>query len=40
VVFNGDEVAIAYDYGNGVGEFANRHATRIKVVNKGWLYGA
>ncbi len=40
VVFNGDEVAIAYDYGYGVGEFAGRHATRIKVVNKAWFYRA
>ena len=40
VVFNGEEVAIAYDYGYGVGEFAASHATRIKVVTKSWLYNA
>ncbi len=39
VVFDGDEVAIAYDYGYGVGEFLNQHATRIKVLHKQWLYG-
>jgi hypothetical protein len=40
VAFSGDEVAISYDYGFGVGEFANRHATRLKIVNLAWLYGA
>lgn len=40
VVFRGEEVAIAYDYGLGVGEFASSHATRLKIVTKGWLYGA
>jgi len=40
VAFSGDEVAIAYDYGYGMGEFANRHATRIKIVNRPWLYGS
>jgi hypothetical protein len=40
VVFSGKEVAITYDYGYGVGEFENRHATRIKVLDLAWLYGA
>jgi hypothetical protein len=40
VVFSAGEAAIAYDYGYGVGEFANRHATRIKIVNRAWLYGS
>ncbi len=40
VVFSGDEVAITYDYGYGIGEFANRHATRIKIVNRSWLYSS
>lgn len=39
VVFDGDEVAITYDYGYGVGEFFKKHATRIKVMRKQWLYG-
>jgi hypothetical protein len=40
VVFDGKEVAITYDYGYGVGEFANQHATKIKIVPLDWLYGA
>jgi len=39
VVFNGDEVAIAYDYGYGVGELAEKHATKIEIVTVDWLYG-
>jgi predicted neuraminidase len=40
VVFSGNEVSITYDYGYGVGEFENRHATRIKVLDLAWLYEA
>jgi sialidase-1 len=40
VVFSGKEVAITYDYGYGVGDFENRHATRIKVLDLAWLYEA
>ncbi|MBM3786836.1 MAG: exo-alpha-sialidase [Acidobacteria bacterium] len=40
VTFSGNEVAIAYDYGYGPGEFEKRSATRIKIVTKAWLYGA
>jgi hypothetical protein len=39
VAFNCPEVAITYDYGYGVGEYTNRHATRIKIVDRSWLYG-
>ncbi|MFN0167545.1 MAG: sialidase family protein [Bryobacteraceae bacterium] len=40
VVFDGDEVAITYDYGKGVGEFLNKQATKIKIFHKDWLYGS
>ena len=39
VAFRGNEAAITYDYGWGVGEFEGKHATRIKVVSLDWLYG-
>ncbi len=39
VVFHGDEVAFAYDYGYGVGELEHASATKIKIVPVGWLYG-
>jgi BNR repeat protein len=40
VVFHEKEVAIAYDYGHGVGELAERNSTtKIKVVSLDWLYG-
>lgn len=38
VAFKGKEVAITYDYGYGTGDFENRHATRIKVLDLAWLY--
>ncbi|MFN0171385.1 MAG: sialidase family protein [Bryobacteraceae bacterium] len=41
LVFDGKEVAITYDYGYGVGEFANQqHTTKTKIVTLDWLYGA
>jgi hypothetical protein len=39
VVFNEREVAVAYDYGYGVGDFENKSATKIKIVSLDWLYG-
>ena len=39
VAFARDEVTFAYDYGHGVGEFENRHATKVKIVSMDWLYG-
>ncbi len=39
VVATDDEVAIAYDYGQGgPGPLENGHATKIKIVSVDWLY--
>jgi hypothetical protein len=39
-VFWKNEVAIAYDYGYGVGEIAPPNsATKVKIVSLDWLYG-
>ena len=40
VVFTDNEVAIAYDYGFGPGEYKNRSSTKIKIVTLNWLYEA
>ena len=39
VAFSGDEVAICYDYGYGVGVFKNAHATRTRIYTLDGLYG-
>ncbi len=38
VAFAGNEAAITYDYGYGVGQFTNASATKIQVVTLDWLY--
>ena len=38
VAFSGDEVAICYDYGYGVGVFKNAHATRTRIYTLDGLY--
>ena len=39
VAFHQNEVAIAYDFGYGVGELKDRSTTKIKIVSVDWLYG-
>jgi sialidase-1 len=39
LVFDRNEVAIAYDYGSGVGEFQDAYSTKIQIVSLDWLYG-
>jgi hypothetical protein len=38
VAFGDDEVAIAYDFGRGVGEFKGLSATKVTIVSLNWLY--
>ena len=39
VAFRQNEAAITYDFGYGVGEFQNKHSTKVKVVSLDWFYG-
>jgi hypothetical protein len=40
VTFWKNEIAVAYDYGyDGMGEFQDVSATKIKIVSLDWLYG-
>jgi hypothetical protein len=39
VVFDGNEVAITYDYGYGVAEFQNASSTKIQILSLSDLYG-
>ena len=39
VAFADEEVAIAYDYGYGLGKFEKQSATKVKNVSMDWLYG-
>ena len=38
VVFSGNEVVFAFDYGSGVNQLERVHATKIKIVPLDWLY--